>query len=460
MTDERIVRYRDAAVAMKQGEFDVKIPVSGEDEVAQLGKALQELGEVMERKFEEVSTLSQVTERINAGLVLDEVLDHVYRSFDAFIPYDRIGFSLIDEEEKKVTARWARSKAETMMITGGYSALLEESSLEEIIRTGRPRILNDLEAYLEAHPNSDSTRRVVAEGMRSSLTCPLTAMGKKVGFMFFSSMQKNRYRDVHTALFQQIAGQLSVIVEKGRMYQQLLELNELKNKFLGMAAHDLRNPIAGINMINEMLINGDVGPISDKAKQFLVESQKACGSMLALINDLLSMNAIESGHLKLILEPTNVVQFVQAAILMNTPAATRKSIRIEMQAKDATLTSCIDKERLKQVVNNLLTNAIKYSMPGTVVSVGVASAEKEAQVSVTDQGQGIARDDMPKLFKEFSKTRAKPTAGEESTGLGLAIARRIVEAHGGKIWAESELGKGSTFSFTIPMLPELNKGCC
>lgn len=459
MSDERITKYREAALAMKQGEFDVKIPVSGEDEVAQLGKALRELGEVMERKFEEVSTLSQVTERINAGLVLDEVLDHVYRSFDAFIPYDRIGFSLIDDEGKKVTARWARSRAQTMMITGGYSALLEGSSLEEIIRTGQPRILNDLEAYLEAHPSSDSTRRIVAEGMRSSLTCPLTAMGKKVGFMFFSSMEKNTYRDAHTALFQQIAGQLSVIVEKGRMYQQLLELNELKNKFLGMAAHDLRNPIAGINMINEMLINGDVGPISDKAKDFLEESQRACAGMLMLINDLLSMNAIESGHLKLNLEPVDLPEFVQAAIHMNNPAAQRKSIRIEYGTKGQIPLACVDKERLKQVVNNLLTNAIKYSNSGTTVTVTVALHDNDIEVSVTDQGQGIAPDDMPKLFKEFSKTRAKPTAGEESTGLGLAIARRIVEAHGGKIWAVSELRKGSTFSFTVPQLSEQNTGC-
>jgi len=451
MVDERIKLYRQAALAMRRGEFDFDVPVVGDDEVAKLGSALQELGRVMERKFEEVNTLSLVTEQINAGLVLDEVLDHVYTSFRSFIPYDRIGFSLLEEDGRIVRARWARSEAPVMRITGGYAAPMKGSSLQEIIDTGQPRILNDLPQYLSDHPDSDSTRRIVEEGMKSSLTCPLVALGKKIGFMFFSSVQKDTYRDIHTALFLQIAGQLSIIVEKGRMYQQLLELNDLKNKFLGMAAHDLRSPIAGIKMANEMLLDGSFGALNDMARQFIQESQRSCSGMLSLINDLLSMNAIESGHLKLNPERTDLAEFLKSLIQLNSPAAIRKSIRIEFAAQGTVPPVYVDAERLKQVVNNLLTNAIKYSGSHTVVSVGVAATEKEVEISVTDQGQGIAPDDMSKLFKEFSKTRAKPTAGEESTGLGLAIARRIVEAHGGKIWAHSELGKGSTFAFTVPV---------
>jgi signal transduction histidine kinase len=451
MVDERIKVYHRAALAMRHGEFDIHVPVVGDDEVAELGSALQELGRVMEKKFEEINTLSTVTEQINSGVVLDEVLDHVYKSFRSFIPYDRIGFSLLEENGKVVRARWARSESPTMHITRGYSAPLKGSSLLQIIETGQPRILNDLQQYLADHPDSDSTRRIVAEGMMSSLTCPLVALGKRIGFMFFTSAQKDTYRDLHTALFLQIAGQLSMIVEKGRMYQQLLELGELKNKFLGMAAHDLRNPLAALKMTNEMLLGGDFGPISDSAAEFVRESLRACNSMLLLINDLLDMSAIESGLLKLNLKETDLLEFLAGCVQTNAMTASKKSIQITVSPVSPRPHVYIDAERLKQVMNNLLTNAIKYSRPGTAVTVGVSAKEQEVCVSVEDHGQGIAPDDMPKLFQDFSKTKTRPTAGESSTGLGLAIARRIVQAHGGNIWAASEIGKGSTFSFRIPV---------
>jgi signal transduction histidine kinase len=451
MVDERIGLYRQAALAMRHGEFDFEVPVVGDDDIAKLGSALQELGKVMEKKFEEIDTLSRVTEQINSGLVLEEVLDHVYTSFRSFIPFDRIGFSLLEEDGQVVRARWARSESPAMQITKGYSAPLKGSSLQQIMETGQPRILNDLPQYLAAHPGSDSTRRIVAEGMMSSLTCPLIALGKKIGFMFFTSARKNTYQGIHTAVFLQIAGQLSVIVEKGRMYQQLLELNELKNKFLGMAAHDLRNPLAALRMTVDMLLEGDFGPISEPAREIIQESQRSCNSMLLLINDLLDMSAIESGLLKLNPKETDLGEFLLGCVQLNAHAAAKKSIRVTVDAVQGCPKVYVDVERLKQVMNNLLTNAIKYSPLGTAVAVEVYVKGQEVCVSVQDHGQGIAPDDMSKLFKDFSKTKTRPTAGEESTGLGLAIARRIVETHGGKIWATSESGKGSTFSFTVPI---------
>jgi diguanylate cyclase (GGDEF)-like protein len=111
-------------------------------------------------------------------------------------------------------------------LRAGYAATLGGSSLEKIIKTGQPRILNDLEDYLEKHPESDSTRKIVAEGMRSSLTCPLIALGKPFGFLFFSSMEKNAYNEIHQGFFLEIAGQLSVILEKSRLYQDLLTATE------------------------------------------------------------------------------------------------------------------------------------------------------------------------------------------------------------------------------------------
>ena len=239
MRDARLVQYREAALAMKAGHFRVRIPQEGQDDVAALGSALADLGETLEEKFEELKTLSKVTEKINAGLSLDEVLNLVFESFWTLIPYDRIGFSLLEENGTLVRVRWARSDAPLMKIDKGYSAPLAGSSLQQILQTGQPRILNDLRQYLAEHPASESTRLMVEEGMRSSLTCPLIAMGKPIGFVFFSSMEPHKFEHAHVEIFLQIAGQLSLIVEKARLYE---ELSQVKNKFLEMAAQGLRPP--------------------------------------------------------------------------------------------------------------------------------------------------------------------------------------------------------------------------
>ena len=236
--DPRIPRFRDATQAMAAGRFDVDIPF-GDDEVGLLGQALSELGRALERKFAELRALVEVTEKVNTGIILEEVLNHVYDAFRPLLPYDRIGFSLLELDGAVVRAVWARSESPSVCLPKGYSAKMEGSSLQTIIESGRPRILNDLAAYLREHPRSESTHKIVEEGMRSSLTCPLVAMGKPIGFMFFSSMSRDAYADMHVGLFQQLAGQLSMIVEKARLYEELLETRrqlEAANRLLGRLA--------------------------------------------------------------------------------------------------------------------------------------------------------------------------------------------------------------------------------
>ncbi len=287
MRDPRLVQYREAAVAMKEGQFRAPIPQEGADDVAALGKALAELGTTLEAKFEEaneITTLSKVTEKINAGLDLDEVLNCVFESFWPVIPYDRIGLSLLEQNGTVVRSRWARSDAPVMKIDRGYSAPLQGSSLQRILQTGQPRILNDLRQYLAEHPNSESTHLMVEEGMRSSLTCPLIARGKPIGFMFFSSMEPHAFKDAHVEIFLQIAGQLSMIVEKGRLYD---ELRQLRDKFLGMAARDLRPPLGVIKANLDLFLGGQLEPITDSQRAALQKMQEAAETMLAAVNELL-----------------------------------------------------------------------------------------------------------------------------------------------------------------------------
>ncbi len=191
MSDVRVSLYREAAEALRRGHFDIDIPVDATDEVSKLGEALRDLAEALKEQSEQSAMLTKITQRVNEGLLIDEVLDQVYENFFSLIPYDRIGLALLEDGMAVVRAYWARSEAPEIKLPLGYSARLSGSSLEEIIRTGRPRILNNLGEYFERNPQSDSTRRILDEGMRSSLTCPLIVKGQPVGFLFLSSMKEN-----------------------------------------------------------------------------------------------------------------------------------------------------------------------------------------------------------------------------------------------------------------------------
>jgi diguanylate cyclase (GGDEF)-like protein len=242
VSDPRILKYQEALLAIRKGHYDISIPLDSDDDVARLGKAIADLASDLEKKLGDLERLSKITERANAGLVLDEVLNFLYDSFRVVIPYDRIGLALLEDEGRTVRARWARTDAKDVFLKEGYAAPLKGSSLEEVIRVGKPRILNDLEYYLKEHPWSESTRRVVQEGMRSSLTCPLKALGKPVGFIFFSSKEANTYVEEHQDLFLRIAGEISMILEKSRLYQKVVDLNqkllETQSELEHQATHD------------------------------------------------------------------------------------------------------------------------------------------------------------------------------------------------------------------------------
>ena len=169
--------------------------------------------------------MRQIIERVNGGVGLDEVLDFVYEECRDTIPYNRIGFAVIDEASGRIVARWARSDG-LPKFPVGYWCATGSSSLMDVARAGRPRIINDLSAYAASHPASEVTRLLVEEGLRSSLTCPLRIEGRPVRFLFFDHQGVAMYSSVHVEFFEQIAGVVSVAAERGRMFSELAEKSE------------------------------------------------------------------------------------------------------------------------------------------------------------------------------------------------------------------------------------------
>jgi len=231
---------------------------------------------------------------------------------------------------------------------------------------------------------------------------------------------------------------------------QLTRLNALKNQFMGMAAHDLRNPLAIILGYSEFLFVDPDNVLSDKSASLMLKIKNSSQFMLNLLNDLLDVSKIESGNLVLRLELTDIQPLVQSYIELNQVLASNKKIELRYHRSNDLPQVNIDPPKIEQVFNNLLSNAVKYSWCETVVNVEIVHRDTQVIVSVCDQGQGIPSEELQRIFQPFQTVAAKGTAGEKSTGLGLMIAQKIVTAHGGEIWAESSVGKGATFFFSLP----------
>lgn len=236
--------------------------------------------------------------------------------------------------------------------------------------------------------------------------------------------------------------------------RSLIELNELKNRFLGIAAHDLRNPLTSIRGFSDLLLGEVVGPLTAEQREFMTLIREVSQDMLNLLNDLLDVSIIESGKLVLSVETACLKDLCEERIHLNEVIAGEKGLRYHRDLQDVPALQ-FDRTRMGQVIDNLLSNANKFSPKGSQVAIALTQTDHSVVFSVTDEGPGVPPEEQSRLFGEFQKGTARPTGGEKSTGLGLAIAKRIVEAHGGRIWVESEPPHGATFCFELP-LKEIN----
>jgi len=234
--DRREQIFRRAAVDLLPESSDKEFPSQEPITLKDMGDALIALGHRLDHKYAETRALIEISDHINAGKFFDDVMDHVFENFTTLLPYDRLGVALIEKESsgrRLVRWHWVRAKYEPLMVQRGYVAVLDGSSLEETLKTGEPRITNDLKNYLKAYPNTPASRAVLKEGIKSSLTCPLVLQGTVTGFLFFSSLQLNTYREQHVDILLQITGKLAYTLEKSRAYEELTLRNEFIKKVFG-----------------------------------------------------------------------------------------------------------------------------------------------------------------------------------------------------------------------------------
>ena len=247
----------------------------------------------------------------------------------------------------------------------------------------------------------------------------------------------------------EMAGQIK------EMYEREKNISGMKSEFISIAAHQMRTPLSAIKWTLNILGSENVGPLNEKQKEAIRQGNDVAEHMIRLVNDLLNVSRIEEGRFGYNFEKSSLVELIDELLKEEKLKAEQNDVNLAFyRPKEKLPDMPIDKERLRMAIGNLIDNAIKYSLPGKTVEIGMRKKGNQVVVGVRDQGIGIPKEQMERLFTKFFRADNAVRLQTAGSGLGLYITKNIIERHGGKIWAESEKGKGSKFFFTLPIQPK------
>ena len=296
-------------------------------------------------------------------------------------------------------------------------------------------------------------------GYRSVLAMPLHVEQRILGALVVVRREAGDFSPAAVNLLQTLATQSAIAIQNARLFRELevkgteLEIaNRHKSEFLANMSHELRTPLNAVIGFSEVLLERMFGELNDKQDEYLQDILASGRHLLSLINDILDLSKIEAGRMELELTEFDLPQAVDNALTLVRERANRRGIALDHAIEEGVGPFRGDERKIKQVLLNLLSNAVKFTPEGGRIGVRATLDNGNVQIAVTDTGVGIAPEDHEAVFEEFRQV-GDEAKKREGTGLGLALARRFVELHGGKIWVESELGHGSTFTFTLPVRP-------
>ncbi|HIE16676.1 MAG TPA: HAMP domain-containing histidine kinase [Dehalococcoidia bacterium] len=307
---------------------------------------------------------------------------------------------------------------------------------------GKPVMILDASADLRVQYREQAKK----EGIVSMLSVPLVRRGEVIGILRIYTSEARRFSDEEIDFFSALANLGAIALERAEL------LEEEKKQFLrfvSIAAHDLKAPLSAIQSFLSVMLGGFAGELNEKQRHMMERASQRITELLNLISNLLDIPRIEMGQLVQEMTEVSLAQIIDSFVEEGSSLANQKGIKFSVYVPQNLSTVYGSPARLQQVITNLVNNAINYTTEGEVC-VRAMETDNEILVEVTDTGCGILPEDLPKVFQDFFRGS---NVGSKGTGLGLSISRRIIEAHGGKIWVESpcaETGKGSRFCFTLP----------
>jgi len=400
--------------------------------------------------------LATINDRVGAAGSLDEVMGLVFDLSLEITPCDRLGLAFVEEDGRRVVSRWARATYAPLILGSGYTEDMAGSSLAALLAGQRVRVINDLAAYLRGRPESRSSRLLLQEGVRASLTAPLQVDGRTVGLFFRSSRRPGVYAEREVRLHLAMAARVAQAVEKAWRIAQLEAANAAYTEMLGFVAHELKSPVASMVMQARAVADGYLGKVEPAQREELERLITKGHYLLGLVREYLELARLEGGRPALNAR-TGVAfgqEVIAPALEVVSPQVEAKRMQVALPAGHGPLVEC-DPDLMRVVMVNLLGNAAKYGYLGRGIAVSASAADGALMVTVRNDGPGFPPDQRDRLFRRFSRLQTPELVKEKGTGVGLYTSWRIVALHGGRMRAESQEGAWAEFSFTIPQpLPD------
>jgi signal transduction histidine kinase len=408
----------------------------------------------LKQSLEEQQAMAEIIQAVNSSLDLRQVLTTVATHAADLSKSDMAAIAEVDaaRPEFRISATYQMSDA-LVKAFHGERITLEKGAL------GRAAILKHPVQIPDVLDDPDYTFQKIAreEGFRAILSVPMIRDGRIVGGLSVFRKIPGRFADTESALLTTFANQCAIAIENARLFREIqdksqqLELaSRHKSQFLASMSHELRTPLNAILGFSEVLLERMFGELNPKQDEYLQDVLSSSRHLLSLINDILDLSKVEAGRMELELGRFDLPLALQNALTVVKERAGRQGITVALTIDPRLAEIVADERKVRQVLLNLLANAVKFTPPGGQITVEAAPVDGAVEISVTDTGVGIAPEEHATIFEEFRQVGADDARKHEGTGLGLALAKRFVELHGGAIWVNSEVGRGSTFTFSIP----------
>jgi signal transduction histidine kinase len=425
-------------------------------ENVRLFQELQSRTQDLSQSLEETEALSEVIRAVSSSLDLREILDTVARQAVALSGADGCGIFQISPGRQAfdvvVSHGLSAEFVDSILIR---SVGVDHGTIQQATETGEPVQIPDIEEARD-YPFRDL---FLAEGLRSVLTIPMSG-DEVVRGIVVVRRRTGEFDERIVNLMTALANQSSVAIANANLFREIEEKSRLlevadrhKSEFLANMSHELRTPLNAIIGFSEVLLQRMFGDLNPKQEEYLQDVLSSGRHLLSLINDILDLSKVEAGRMDLELDRFDLPQALQDTLVLVRERAVRHGIELDLHV-DGRLGPLVgDERKIKQVLLNLLSNAVKFTPEGGRVEVGAVPTDGGVEISVTDTGIGIAPENQELIFEEFRQVGGDYAHKREGTGLGLTLARKFVELHGGRLWVKSQPGQGSTFTFSIPERP-------
>ena len=420
--------------------------------------------EQLARSVEDLEALGELGRAISATLDLEQVLTTIIAHAVDLAGADGGNVYEYDERTERFLLRASyRAQGELLDVLHELAPGLGEMVMSRAATERRPIQLDNLISSMQGpNPQAEGERSIRFPAL---LVVPLLRDGHIVGATVVRRKAPGRFPDETVRLLETLAAQSVIAIENARRFQEIEDRSRAletasrrKSEILANMSHEMRTPLNAIIGFSDVLLERMFGELNDKQEEYLSDILGSGRHLLALINDILDLAKVEAGRMELELTSFSLVHALESGLSMVRERAGRHGITLGLEVDPALDVIEADERKVKQVVFNLLSNAVKFTPDGGLVDVTARLVDGAAQVAVQDTGIGIAPEDQADIFEEFRQARHGPLTSETGTGLGLALTKKLVELHGGRIWVESEPGAGSTFTFTLPLRREEGRG--